>query len=387
MSTGRASNDPKYDPPMVKPRVLVVGGGIAGVGIGWALGDRADVLLVEQERLLAHHATGRSAALYIPSYGAPNLVALSRAGGEFFTSPPPTLSDHSLLSPRGALFLATPEHLDRLRAYHTKALPNSPGLELIDVEAAERRCPAIRPDQFAGAIWEPLAQDIDVASLHQAFVRGIRRSGGEIRTSAPLRHLVREASTWRATVGDDTVEADIVVNAAGPWGDVVAAMAGVAPLGLRPLRRTAFMVTGQEGSGSWPLVGGVSWDWYFKPDGTQLLCSPADVTPMEPHDVRPDDLDIAIAIDRINSLTTLAIRSIRSSWAGLRTFTPDDDIAIGPDPDEPTFIWLVGQGGDGIQSSPGASRLAAALTLGADVPTDLTETGVSVAAALPDRFR
>jgi D-arginine dehydrogenase len=371
---------------MARPRVLIVGGGIAGVGVGWALGGRADVLLVEQERHLAHHTTGRSAALYIPSYGAPNLVALSRAGAEFFAAPPPHLADHSLVSPRGALFLAATGDLGVLDTYYDAAAPNSPGITRIDVEGAVARCPAIRADAFEGAIWEPLAQDIDVAALHQAFVRGIRRDGGEIRTSSPLRRLGRTTAGWVATVGDTTAKVDLVINAAGAWGDVVAAMAGVAPLGLRPLRRTAFMVTGPEESAGWPLVGGVSWDWYFKPDGHQLLCSPADVTPMEPQDVRPDEIDIAMAIDRINSFTTLGIRSVRSSWAGLRTFTPDDDIAIGQDPEEPSFFWLVGQGGDGIQSSPGASQLAAALALGEDVPNHIIEAGIDPAAVLPERF-
>ena len=372
---------------MAKPSVLIVGGGIAGVGVGWALGDRADVVLVEQERHLAHHTTGRSAALFIPSYGAPNLVALSRAGSGFFDAPPPELVDHPLVSPRGALFLATAEDIDTLDEYHAGAAPHSPGITRIEVAQALERCPAIKADQFVGAIWEPLAKDIDVAALHQAFVRGIRRNGGQIRTSAPLRALRRSHGQWIATVGDEEVPADLVVNAAGAWGDAVAAMAGIAPLGLTPMRRTAFMVNGPEGSSQWPLVGGVSWDWYFKPDGHQLLCSPADRTPMEPHDVRPDELDIAMAIDRINSLTTLGIRSIRSSWAGLRTFTPDDDIAIGPDPDESSFIWLVGQGGDGIQSSPGASRLAAGLTLGGAAPQDLIAAGVDLVGVSPGRFR
>ncbi len=372
---------------MAKPRVLIVGGGIAGVGAGWALADRADVVLVEQERHLAYHSTGRSAALYIPSYGAPNLIALSRSGGEFFADPPPELADHPLLTPRGALFLATEGQLDALEAYHEHAASASPGISLVDVAEAAARCPVIREDQFVGGVWEPLAQDLDVASLHQAFVRAIRRAGGEIRPSARLVGLERRDGRWLATAGDDRIVADIVVNAAGAWGDVVAAMAGVAPLGLRPLRRTAFMVPGPEGCSRWPLVAGVSWDWYFKPDGHQLLCSPADVTPVEPSDARPDELDIALAIERINSLTTLGIRTVRSSWAGLRTFTPDGDIAVGPDPDEPTFVWLVGQGGDGIQSSPGASRLVAALALGAPPPIDLVEAGLHVQAVLPSRFR
>lgn len=371
---------------MSRPRVLIVGGGIAGVGVGWALGDRAEVTLVEQERLLAHHTTGRSAALFIPSYGAPNLVALSRAGEPFFRDPPTGLADHELLSPRGALFLAEPGNLPSLEAYLEGAAPNSPGITRIDIDQALARCPALVAERFEGAIWEPLAQDIDVASLHQAFVRGIRRAGGGIRTSAPLRQLTRRDGEWTCSVGDDEVRADIVINAAGAWGDVVASMAGVAPLGLRPLRRTAFMVEGPEGCSGWPLVGGVSWDWYFKPDGHQLLCSPADVTPMHPHDVRPDEIDVALAIERINSLTTLGIRSVRSSWAGLRTFTLDNDIAIGPDPAEPSFIWLVGQGGDGIQSAPGASLVAAALAMGDEIPASVIEAGVSPTGVLPGRF-
>ncbi|HEY5649894.1 MAG TPA: FAD-dependent oxidoreductase [Acidimicrobiia bacterium] len=326
--------------------VVVIGGGIAGVSVAAELSTNRAVTLLEGESTLAYHTTGRSAALFFGSYGHPDTLPLTRLSHEWFENPP---TDHPVLSLRGALTVAFSGDLPELEGGITIS-----GSEAVDL------VPVLDGTRLIGAVWEPDAADMDVAAIHQAYVRILRSNGGEIVTSARVT-LLERGSPWRITTAAGTWEADIVVNAAGAWGDEVAMMAGLAPVGLVPKRRTAFMVTAPPNSERWPLVTDAGHHFYFKPDGLQLLCSPADETPSEPCDARPQDVDIALAIERINEATTLGIRSIRSSWAGLRTFAPDGSMVIGPDPDDETFFWLVGQGGTGIQTAPAAAQLAAGL--------------------------
>ncbi len=330
--------------------VVVIGGGIAGVSAAAELSQDRTVVLLEREPTLAYHTTGRSAALFFGSYGHPDTLPLTRSSLEWFDDPPHV--DHPVLTPRGAMTVVFSGEVPELEG----GVPISPD------EAAEL-VPAIRSDLLVGAVWEPDAADMDVAAIHQAYVRQLRSNGGTIVTSSEVVAL-KAARPWQIVTPVGTWEADHVVNAAGAWGDEVARLAGLRPVGLTPKRRTAFMVTAPPDSEHWPLVTDAGHSFYFKPDGTQLLCSPADETPSEPVDARPEDVDIALAIERINEATTLRIRSIRSSWAGLRTFAPDGSMVIGPDPDEPTFHWLVGQGGTGIQTAPAAASLLADLVIG-----------------------
>jgi D-arginine dehydrogenase len=228
-----------------------------------------------------------------------------------------------------------------------------------------------------------------VAALHQSFVRGVSSAGGTIATSQRASELRPDGSGWRiATSGGASLGADVVVNAAGAWADEVAAMAGLEGVGLRPLRRTAFMVPShQGGSERWALVADIEHRWYVKPDGRQFLCSPADETPSEPCDAKPEEIDIARAIELINGATTLDIRTVRSSWAGLRTFSPDRTMVIGPDPDSPGFIWCAGQGGTGIQTSPGAGQLVADLVLDGRPGPTFSGIDLHLDQLLPHRFR
>ncbi len=327
--------------------VIVIGGGIAGVSVAAELSETMSVVLLESEPSLAYHTTGRSAALYFGSYGHPDVVQLTRASRAWFDNPPNT--DQPVLSERGALTLS-----------FGADVPNHPGTSQISAHAARELVPALRSDLIEAASWEPDAADMDVAAIHQAYVRQLRQNGGMIETSRPVTGIDHRG-TWSVAAGDSRFEADIVVNAAGAWCDRVAQLAGVPPLGLVPRRRTAFMVTGPPQSERWPLVTDVGHTFYFKPDGPQLLCSPADETPSEPCDAKPEPVDIALAIERINAVTALEIRSVRSSWAGLRTFAPDDSMVIGFEPGLDGFFWLAGQGGTGIQTAPAAARLAAGM--------------------------
>ncbi len=368
-------------------RILVVGGGIAGAAAAFHLSAHADVTLVEKEPSLAYHTTGRSAAIFFENYGAAPIRPLSRASRTFFRNPPADLAEHPLLSPRGALTIADVDQLGRLEEAFREGLEVGTQLEWLDTDRARHICPAVLPHAAVAAIWEPDAADLDVAGIHQVFVRGLRRAGGEIRTEQELMAGRRSSGAWEVELTTGTWRGDVVVDAAGAWGDVVAERCGVAPIGLQPKRRTAFMVAGREGSREWPLVVDVDQSFYFKADGEQLLCSLADETPSPPCDARPEEIDVARAIERINEVTDLQIRSVRSQWAGLRTFVTDKAMVIGPDPDERSFIWLVAQGGTGIQTAPAAGELAAARTRGEPIPRTLAAVGVDVAALAPERLR
>ena len=376
---------------------LVVGGGIAGVSAAHFLADAgASVVVAEAEPQLAHHSTGRSAAQLIGNYGTPAVRPLTVASRPLLEDPPGELGDRvdaPLLHRRPVLTVADRDRMDRLAAQVEVGRAGGVDVSLIGPDEAIARVPSLSRGWVAGASWEPDTYDIDVAGLHQAFVRGLRRRGGTILPTAPITSLspvspgTGPSAGWRVTAGPHELTATVVVNAAGAWGDEVAARAGVRPVGLEPRRRSVFMVAGRPEWRSWPLVADVDHLFYFKPDGPQLLCSPADQTPVRPHDARPDETAVALAIDRINAATTLGLRSVRSSWAGLRTFAPDESMVIGPDPEVPGFVWLVGQGGTGIQTAPAAGMLAAALALGRPVPPALAAAGLDLAALLPDRLR
>ncbi len=372
--------------------IVVVGGGIAGVSTAWALATEPDgrprpgidVTLVEAEVTLAHHTTGRSAAQLIENYGALALRPLTATSLPFFREPPPGLTDAPLLTERALLTVGGPHQAEAIERNLAEGRLVNPTIVEIDRAEARLLAPFLRDLDGQRYVLEPESADIDVAGLHQAFVRGFRLAGGTIATATRLDTARPDGGGWRIETTDGPRTAEIIVNAAGAWGDVVAAAAGVAPVGLEPLRRTAFMVRSPWGhdSAGWPLVADADHAWYVKPDGAQFLCSPADETPSDPVDARPEEVDVAVAIDRINAATSLGIRAVASSWAGLRTFAPDRSMVLGPDPDHPGFVWCVGQGGTGIQTAPGAARCCAALALG-----DAVDDRIELAGLTVDRFR
>lgn len=350
--------------------LAIVGAGIAGAAAAFFAAPHARVLLLEREPQPGHHSTGRSAAMFEESYGPAPVRTLTRASRGFFEQPPAGFADAPLLRPRGALFIAAADRLAPLRALHDTLCAEGVAAEWLDTAAAQALCPVLRPEAVAAAVRDPGAADIDVHALHQGFLRGARTAGARLRCDAELRGLQRGAQGWTLDTSAGPFSAARVVNAAGAWADELAQRAGIAPVGLQPKRRSAFVFDPPAGLdvSRWPLVIDIDESFYIKPEAGLLLGSPANADPVPPHDVMPEELDIATAIHRIGEATTLAIRRPRRSWAGLRSFVPDGSLVIGPDPDEPSFLWLAAQGGYGIQSSPAAGQLAAALALGHESP-------------------
>lgn len=365
----------------------VIGGGIAGVSAAAHLSPHGSVTVLEMESSLAYHTSGRSAAMLVENYGSDGARPLVKAARPFLEQPPERSVDSPLLSDRPVMWVSGRGTLPTLEKRAAEAQERGALCEVLDPDEALEHVPAMRRDWLDGALYEPSGADIDVAGLHQAFVRIARANGAEILTGSAAREITRRGGRWVIDSGERELRADVVVNAAGAWGDRVAEIAGVAPIGLQPMRRTAFMVPGSQESSSWPMVVEANEQFYFRPDGVQFLCSLAEEVPSDPMDARPRMEDVALAIDRINEATTFEIRTVNSQWSGLRTFAPDRDLVIGEDPTAPGFHWLVGQGGIGIQTSPAYGKLLAALATGEDLPDHFAAVGVDPERTSPARFR
>jgi len=374
----------KYD-------IAVIGGGIAGASVAYRLAMAGrSVVLLERESQPGHHTTGRSAAVYTQAYGNAVIRGLTVAGESFFADPSPDFCSGPLLSPRGAMFVGTEEQTAALDAACEEARRFVPSVLRLSPEETLQRVPILRPEAVSGgAVLEPDARDIDVDALLQGFLRGFKGGGGSLVCDAAVNALRRDGDSWR--IGTETgaiFNAAIVVNAAGAWCDEIADLAGAAPVGLVPKRRTVILIDPPPGAviDRWPLVIGVAEDFYFKPQSGQLLCSPADETPSPPCDAWAEELDIAVTADRIQTVADIEVTKINHSWAGLRSFVADKTPVAGFDPAVPGFFWLAGQGGYGIQTSPALSRAAAALIAGDDLPSDIQDRGVTAGALSPRRF-
>jgi D-arginine dehydrogenase len=360
---------------------LVIGAGMAGAAAAHALAPHGAVIVLEQEARPGVHATGRSAALFTETYGNATVRALTRASRPCLAEPPDGFCETTLLRPRGALFIADEAGRPRLEAMADEERATGAFAALSGKEA-RALVPILRPEASVAGLMEAGAMDIDVDALHQGFLRGLRQRGGEVVVDAGVSALRQEGGNWVAATEAGEFTAAVLVNAAGAWADQVAACAGLGALGLQPKRRTAALIEAPDlDVAAWPLVIEAGERFYFKPDAGQLLISPADETDTEPGDAQPDELDIAIAADRVEAATTLSIRRIAHRWAGLRTFAHDRTPVCGFDPRTEGFFWLAGQGGYGIQTAPALAALTAGLIAGSPDASD------ALAAALsPARF-
>lgn len=368
---------------------LIVGAGIAGASGGYGLCRHGRVIVLEQESQPGYHTTGRSAAFFAESYGNEYIRALTTGSKSFFNNPPNGFSPSPLVGDRGAVYVAREDQVERLHAFRDAVSLLIDDAELLDRETVLGMVPVLRPDYVAAGMWDRQCRDIDVAAVHQGYLRTLRDNGGEVVTRARVESARRHDGRWQVEAGGETYCAPLLVNAAGAWGDEVAQLAGAAPVGLTPMRRTIVILDAPEGldCSPWPLLVDVDEAFYFKPESGGILATPADETPMAPCDVQPEELDVAIAVDRIQQATSLEVRRIRHRWAGLRTFAPDRTIVAGMDPEVPGFFWLVGQGGYGIATSPAMSEVVASLVVEGRMPGRLERLGVTADALSPARFR
>lgn len=371
--------------------IAIVGGGIVGASLAHALGGRASVALIEREEAWGYHATGRSAAEFTLRFHSEGAGRLTRASAGFLHTPPEGFCEVPLLRPRGNLLIWPAEKAEHARAVFEaetrEGETGRSGLEWLNRDAALEKVPFLDPDWMAAAIYDPDCWDVEVETLLQAYLKSARRAGATLLQKTALTGARHEEELWILETEGGPLRARQVVNAAGAWADEVGAMFGAPPLGLVPHRRTAISVKVPDHDiAGLPEVNEIDEDFYFKPDAGQLMVSPADETPVDPHDAWAEEIDIAYAAHFLTESTTLDIRHIAHSWAGLRTFAPDRLPVIGSSGKVPGLFWLAGLGGYGIQTSPAVGRIAAALLLDVDLPPECCATGIDVAALCPARL-
>ena len=361
---------------------------MAGISVAYELSRRGRVCLLETENRPGLHATGRSAALFAPSYGGVTIRAVTRASRAFFDEPPIGFCEHPLLTQRGCLYLARSDQESQLTEMAQNIRASGGQMELMSGQEAMAYIPLLRPDYIAQAAFDSDAMDIDVDALQRGFLVGARNAGTVLVTNARVADVQRRRGIWTVALNLGKVSAPILINAAGAWADELARICAAHPLDLRPLRRTALVVDAPEGTDirNWPAAIDVDELFYFKPDASRLLVSPADETPQSPGDAQPEELDIAIGVDRVQAALQIQIRRVSYSWAGLRTFSPDRVPVVGFDPDIAGFFWCVGQGGYGIQTAPAMARIAAAQATGESLPSDVVAEGLDASDLSPNRF-
>lgn len=365
--------------------ILVIGGGMAGLSIGATLAGEARVLVLEAEDAPGYHATGRSVAFWTESYGGPLVQPLTTASGPMLADPDPAFSETGFLAPRGALHIGREGDAaaarDMLRLYGERGVP----MHSAGRAALEQAVPGLHPDWTIG-LAEPSCRDIDAAALLDAYRRQLVRRGGVLRCGVTVTAARRESGGWRVETRDGAFSCGIVVNAAGAWADAVARAAGVAPIGITPLRRTVVQLrTAPPVPDDMPLVIDLGGQFYFKSaGGGRIWLTPHDEVPDVPGDAAPDELAVATAIDRLGTVVDWTVEVVERKWAGLRSFAPDRAPVYGFDPLAPGFFWFAGQGGFGMQTAPAAALIGAALASETALPPAVAH--IDAAAYSPDRF-
>jgi D-arginine dehydrogenase len=363
----------------------VIGAGIAGASIAAHLATTQKVLMLEMEDRPGYHTTGRSAASFEPNYGPPPILAFTRASAAFFKDPPKGFTDGPILSPRLSLFFEA----EGQEQFTKILLTHSANLEEVSEQEAIKLFPILRHGYSKRSFLDIHTGDLDVDLLHRGYLRMFKAADGTLLNQSPAQTITKSASNWQIQTPTATFKAPIIVNAAGAWGDVIAKMAGIAPIGLIPKRRSIGVVpvTNYPNFANWPMVTDNAETWYAKPQSGKLIVSSADATPVEPHDAYGDDMAIAEGVERLMNATTLEVIHLDHSWGGLRNFAPDGNPVIGFDPSADGFFWLIGQGGYGIQSAPALSRSAAALVNHKPLPGDVVEAGLNITHIHPQRLR
>ncbi|WP_340150598.1 FAD-binding oxidoreductase [uncultured Sneathiella sp.] len=366
--------------------VVIIGAGIAGASLAGELSPGVSVLLLEMEAQPGYHSTGRSAAMFVDTYGPPPIRALSRASADFLENPPERFSEGPLLSRRGVVMIARKDQLTSLETMIAD-LSDSGGVRRLDAAEIESAIPILRKGYAAAGFANDRVSDIDVSALHQGYLRKFRSSGGILKSAQEVIELNRTSGRWQVTTTNGSYRAETIVNAAGAWADSIGEMVGAAPIGLAPKRRTAMVIAAPSdiNPDRWPMVIDIDEQFYLKPDAGRLLISPADETISPPCDVQPDELDVAICVDRIETAFDLPIHRIDNKWAGLRSFVEDKCPVCGFDDSVEGFFWLAGQGGYGIQTAPALAKIAACLVMQRGIPQEFLDHGLNIADLSPQR--
>lgn len=368
---------------MIDYDVAIIGGGIAGLSLGASLGSDASTVVIEAEDQPGYHSTGRSAAILAQNYGNTLIRALTA-----WSVPDLGGKNGERLSKRGLVRIATEQQRPRLRSLYDDMVQDTP-MDWITGEEVEARVPILRSGRIVCGFANDNAADIDVGRMVQDYASALRQAGGALIGGSPVTTLIHQLGRWQITLASgDTMTAGLVVNAAGAWADQLAEIAGTVPLGLTPMRRTAVTFDPPAGTdlAALPMTVDADEAFYLKPEAGLLMASPGDETPVLPGDSRPEELDVAICIDRIETAFEIEIRRPRATWSGLRTFAPDRSPLCGWDPEVPGFYWLAGQGGYGVQTAPALARLGADDILGRSGAARTKIEGVSRAALDPARL-
>jgi D-arginine dehydrogenase len=367
--------------------IVVIGAGMAGASIAAHLAEHASVRLLEMESTPGYHSTGRSAAVFSECYGNDTVRALTRASRKFFYSPDRDFTAEDLIKPRAILLVARTNQTETLSRFLASAVA-ADGIEVKTAQEAQALHPLLRSEDLWAGAYIKNAGDIEVHALHQGYLRLLTSRRGALTTGAQVTRLERDRGCWSVTTPRDTFRAEVVVNAAGPWAGEIGNLAGAINVGLQPRKRTACLIKPPSGHRvqEWPMLVDADEEFYLKPDAGMLLLSPADETMCAPSDVQPDELDIALAVDRIERATTLNVTRVTHKWAGIRSFVTDRSPVVGFDPRQPEFFWHAALGGYGIQTAPALSRAAAALVMGRSIEDDLLAFGITEVALSPSRL-
>lgn len=367
--------------------IVVIGAGIAGASVAAELAAVTDVMLVEAEAQPAYHATGRSAAMFAPSYGPPVIQKFTSASANFFHTPPEGFTETPLLAPCTVLMIGTAEQQNAVTQF-IHEMSDSGGIEPVAMSELTAIQPLLREGYAQYGILDRAAYDIDVHALHAAFLKQFKRNGGVLSAASPVQAMTHQDGQWQLTTKRGSITANIVVNAAGAWADEIGQMAGAEKIGLVPKRRTALLIAAPDAAmlDKMPMTIDIDEQFYLKPQAGQLLISPANEDPMQACDVQPEEMDVALCIDRIERAFSLKIEKIISKWAGLRSFVADNQPVIGYSTQAKGFFWLAGQGGYGIQTSPAISHFARSLILGEPLPQSCIDAGLTPEMLCPSRL-
>jgi D-arginine dehydrogenase len=358
---------------------LIIGGGIAGASAAYYFAPHGKTVMLEMESQPGYHSTGRSAAIFSEYHGPELICQLARASHDLYKNPPEEFADTPILSDRGMLFVGTHEDTEKSREMLEASLGRAATLQSLAAAEALKLVPFLNPDHAVVAISYPGAQEMDVAALHNGYLRGLKSRGARLLTNAAAIQISRQANTWLVSTAREVFEAGTIINAAGAWADQVAGLAGLQMLGLVPKRRTVMTVDlpSDYANQLYPMVISLDQKFYFKTETGSLMASPMDTTPVAAQDVQPEEIDIAGAAWLLQERTSLKVHRIKRSWAGLRSFLPDDAPVVARDPQAENFIWLAGQGGYGIKTCDAMGRCAVSIALTGDLPPDIKRLGIT----------